>query len=83
MQTTLDPTAALAALHTANTAATSSWPGDSSARQPVHTVYGGAQLFKVGVHRKLGQLALASMDSFAPDFATFARARPRWLRDAA
>ncbi len=74
MQTTFDPTAALAALHTANAAAARSWPGDSSARQPVHTVYGGAQLFKVGVHRKLGQLALASMDSFAPDFATFARA---------
>ncbi len=50
------------------------YPGESAARQPVHTVYGGAQLFKAGTAQRLGGLALASLDEYAPDFATFARA---------
>lgn len=50
------------------------YPGDSGVRQPVHVVYGGAHLFRAGTTRKLGELALRSMDDFAPDFATFARA---------
>jgi hypothetical protein len=51
-----------------------SYPGDSIERQPVHSVYGGAQLFKAGSALRLGALALASMDVYAPDFAAFARA---------
>ncbi len=35
-------------------------------RQPVHVVYGGAHLFKADTPRKLGRLALAAMDRWAP-----------------
>jgi citrate lyase beta subunit len=48
--------------------------GDSGARQPVHTVYGGAHLFAADTARKLGDLALRSLDSYAPDAASFAEA---------
>lgn len=50
------------------------YPGDSGARQAVHTVYGGAHLFKSDSAKKLGVLALRSLDEYAPDFVTFARA---------
>jgi citrate lyase beta subunit len=50
------------------------YPGDSGARQPVHTVYGGAQLFKSDTPKRLGALALRSLDEFAPDAASFANA---------
>jgi citrate lyase beta subunit len=50
------------------------YPGDAAGRRPVHTVYGGAQLFKAGSAARLGALALASLDEYAPDFASFARA---------
>src|SRR5258708_24564110 len=56
------------------------YPGDSGARQPVHTVYGGAQLFKSDTPRRLGALALRSLDEFAPDAATFGRAIDRGTR---
>lgn len=66
--------AVLAKLSAANRANLAIYPGDPSARQPVHTVYGGAQLFKVGVHRKLGGLALRTMDAYAADARSFADA---------
>jgi citrate lyase beta subunit len=50
------------------------YPGGSIERQPVHSVYGGAHLFKAGGHQRLGSLALASMDTYAPDFTVFALA---------
>ena len=50
------------------------YPGDRVDRQPVHTLYGGAQLFKAGLHRKLGQLAIRSLNTYAPNFAVFAKA---------
>ncbi len=50
------------------------FPGDSPARQPVHTVYGGAQLFKSDTPRKLGALALRALEQHAPDAATLAGA---------
>ena len=50
------------------------FPGDSPARQPVHTVYGGAQLFKSDTPQKLGVLALRALELFAPDAATLAEA---------
>lgn len=34
-------------------------------RQPVHTVYGGAHLFKAGTAGRLGELALAALERFA------------------
>src|SRR5690606_6792539 len=50
------------------------YPGDSGARQPVHTVYGGAQLFTAETPKKLGELALRALDTYAPDATTFAEA---------
>jgi len=50
------------------------YPGDSGARQPVHTVYGGAHLFSADTPKKLGELALKSLDAYAPDANTFAEA---------
>lgn len=50
------------------------FPGDSPARQAVHTVYGGAHLFRADSARKLGDLALRSLDAYAPDAKTFATA---------
>ncbi|HMD35997.1 MAG TPA: hypothetical protein VKH42_13560 [Vicinamibacterales bacterium] len=50
------------------------FPGDSPHRQPVHTVYGGAHLFKADTAQKLGVLALRSLQDSAPDAKTFASA---------
>ena len=50
------------------------YPGETGRRQPVHTVYGGAHLFKADSAARLGVLALRSLDQFAPSFLTFARA---------
>ncbi|MBX7042985.1 MAG: phosphoenolpyruvate kinase [Ignavibacteria bacterium] len=43
-------------------------------RQPVHVVYGGAQLFRSGTVRKIGGLALASFSTYADDIHNFASA---------
>src|SRR3989442_8176857 len=58
------PTAAFARRH----------PGDPTARQPVHTVYGGAQLFQADSAGKLGALALRAVREYAPDAHAFAEA---------
>jgi citrate lyase beta subunit len=50
------------------------YPGITGDRQPVHTVYGGAHLFRADTGRRLGQTALRSLDEFAPDFSVFAKA---------
>jgi hypothetical protein len=50
------------------------YPGESFRRQPVHTVYGGAHLFKADTAPRLGALALRALDAYAPNFAAFARA---------
>jgi citrate lyase beta subunit len=50
------------------------YPGDSGARQAVHTVYGGAHLFSSETPKKLGELALRALDAYAPDAATFGEA---------
>jgi len=50
------------------------YPGMSAERRPVHVVYGGAHLFRSGTTRRLGDLALKSLDEYAPDFASFAKA---------
>lgn len=49
------------------------FPGESGRRQPVHTVYGGAHLFRSDTTVKLGQLAVRSFNAFAPDASTFAQ----------
>jgi citrate lyase beta subunit len=65
---------ALARLTRANRACAGAYPGDRADRQPVHTVYGGAHLFAADVARKLGDAALQSLEAYAPDPASFARA---------
>jgi len=50
------------------------YPGESNRRQAVHTVYGGAHLFKADSAQKLGAVALRSLDEYAPEAATLARA---------
>ncbi|HET9988692.1 MAG TPA: hypothetical protein VFQ65_09225 [Kofleriaceae bacterium] len=50
------------------------YPGDSGARQAVHTVYGGAHLFKAETPAKLGELALKALATYAPDPSTFGEA---------
>src|SRR5215831_6000686 len=50
------------------------YPGETGRRQPVHTVYGGAHLFKADSAPRLGSLGRRSLNQFAPDFISFARA---------
>ena len=45
---------------------------DSSDRQPVHVVYGGAQLFKAETPARLGALALELIRTYTPDASSFA-----------
>jgi hypothetical protein len=50
------------------------YPGEPGQRQPVHTVYGGAHLFKSDTVRKLGDLALEALGQYAPSATVFADA---------
>src|SRR6476661_8770963 len=50
------------------------YSGETGRRQPVHTVYGGAHLFKSDSAQRLGAIARRSLDQFAPDFLVFAKA---------
>jgi citrate lyase beta subunit len=49
------------------------FPGEAIERQPVHTVYGGAHLFKTETPAKLGALALETIRNYTPDPSTLAR----------
>ncbi|MBM2846824.1 MAG: hypothetical protein HW407_2136 [Bacteroidetes bacterium] len=64
----------LAQLRDANAAFVASYPGESNLRQAVHTVYGGAHIFKAETAGKLGANALNALQEYAPDFVEFARA---------
>src|SRR5438270_162017 len=61
-------------LQRANEEFSCAYPGESGERRPVHTVYGGANLFGAETTRKLGQIALRSLAEYAPDPASFANA---------
>jgi citrate lyase beta subunit len=78
MDDTSIPEAALStfldALDKANLRVAEQFPGDSPTRQPVHTVYGGAHLFKADAAQKLGAVALRSLQEHAPDAAALAAA---------
>jgi citrate lyase beta subunit len=65
---------ALDRIDAAQTRVQRAYPGDSGARQAVHTVYGGAHLFTADTARKLGELAVRSLETYAPDANTFAEA---------
>ncbi|MBX7221456.1 MAG: phosphoenolpyruvate kinase [Blastocatellia bacterium] len=61
-------------LHFANQRFTQRYPGESGNRQPVHTVYGGAHLFKSDSTPKLGALALRSLEQYGGDWLVFGKA---------
>jgi citrate lyase beta subunit len=60
---------AAAALREANIVFVAAHPGEGPGRQPVHTVYGGAQLFTADTASKLGSVALRALDTYAPEAA--------------
>lgn len=64
----------LAGLQEANEAFGLRFPGESGDRQPVHTVYGGAQLFKADTAPKMNQMAVRALDTYGPNFVSFAKA---------
>jgi len=80
----LSPEAAQS-LSEANRKFSALYPGDRPARQPIHTVYGGAQLYKAETTKRLGELALSSLSAFAPtpselaEGVGFAKTSSRWL----
>jgi citrate lyase beta subunit len=49
------------------------YPGDKPDRQPVHTVYGGANLFKFDTCKRMGEAALKNLTTYAPNFVELAR----------
>jgi citrate lyase beta subunit len=61
----------LAAAHRAFAAR---FPGDLGGRQAVHTVYGGAHLFRADTSARLGALALRALDDYAPTADELGRA---------
>src|SRR3954447_11266668 len=64
--------AILDSLDKANVGVAEQFPGDSSARQPVHVVYGGAHLFTADAAQKLGGVVLRTLHDHAPDAAALA-----------
>ena len=76
-QTTLpDPTLReiVARLKTSHQTIARHYPGEAGTRQPVHTVYGGAHLFKSDTTKKLGELSLRALAQNAPSAGVFAEA---------
>lgn len=61
-------------LRIANLAFAAARPGERAARQPVHTVYGGAQLFKYDIARRLGAVARTAQETYAATAGELAEA---------
>jgi hypothetical protein len=72
--TTMTAAGTLEALRAANLAFAARYPGETESRQPVHSVYGGAQLFGPDAARKLGDLAMRALREYAPDAKTLGQA---------
>jgi citrate lyase beta subunit len=64
----------LRTLQGANRRVARACPGDKGDRQPVHTFYSGAHLFKADIAARLGTMAIAVLDEYAPDGASLAHA---------
>ncbi len=60
-------------LGTANLAFQKIYPGDKPERQAVHTVYGGANLFKSDTTVKMGEIALKNLQTYSPNFVELAK----------
>ena len=63
-----------ASLRASNSAFAEKYPGEIGRRQPVHTVYGGAHIFRADSAQRLGQVAERAFAENASDFVVFARA---------
>ena len=63
----------LGSLKTANQRFQQVYPGDKPDRQAVHTVYGGANLFKADTCVKMGEIALRNLQTYAPNFTVLAK----------
>jgi len=50
-----------------------SYPGERPDRQPIHTVYGGADLFKWDIVSKMRQVAVQTFEQYAPNFVVLAQ----------
>lgn len=68
-----DKDALLDRLGTANRHFQQTYPGDRPDRQPVHTVYGGANLFRADTCGRMGEMALRNLRAYAPNFVELAR----------
>jgi citrate lyase beta subunit len=76
LRESLDPAAleaAAARLRPANLAFAARYPGETALRQPVHTVYQGAQHFRRDAAAEHGRQALRALERYAPTPADFAR----------
>ena len=62
----------LGVLKIANLKFQQTYPGDKPDRQPVHTVYGGANLFKSDTCVKMGGIALKNFQTYASNFVVLA-----------
>ena len=60
-------------LSQANKAFQNTYPGERADRQPIHTVYGGADLFRWNLVEKMQQVALNTFDTYAPNFVVLAQ----------
>ena len=72
--TTLDLNGLVARLKAAQEKVLRHYPGEAGLRQPVHTVYGGAHIFKSETTKKLGELALKALSTYAPAAKEFGEA---------
>src|SRR4030095_10286461 len=63
----------LTSLGNANSKFQQTYPGDKPDRQAVHTVYGGANLFKSDTCIRMGDIALKNLQTYAPDFITLGK----------
>lgn len=63
----------LGTLKIANLKFQQAYPGDKPDRQPVHTVYGGANLFKSDTCIKMGEIALKNLETYSPNFVILAK----------
>ena len=63
-----------APLIAANRAFAQRYPGESNRRQAVHSVYGGAHLFRADTAKRLGAVALRSLEEYAADAETLRHA---------
>jgi len=59
-------------LRACNASLARSYPGERLERQPVHTVYGGAHLFRSDSAARLGEIARAAVAEYMPDAAALA-----------